>query len=287
MSLQSLAQRVRPYGSARYTRLEPGLGVAAATAPRGLEVSFYQPLVCLILQGSKETTLGARTVLLDEGRVVVVSHHLPVTARIRVASPDRPYLALVCTLDLAELAEVHAQVADALPPAPAAASYAVATAKPALLDVFGRYLDLVDDPVEARVLRPMVRRELCLRLLRGENSGMLRHLLAGSSHARQVAEAIQTLRTRYRERLEVNTLAQSVGMSPSSFYRHFKAVTSTTPLQYQKDLRLTEARRLLARGEHSVSTAAFDVGYESPSQFSREYARRFGAAPSRDLQRAG
>ncbi len=283
MSIQTLVDKVAPYGASRWTQLLPGLGVAASTGPRGIEASVYRPLVCLILQGSKETTIGSRTVRISAGQFVVVSHHLPVTARIVEASPQRPYLALVSVLDLAELAELYQQVAGELPPAPPTSSYAVTEADPAILDVYGRTLDLSLDPVDAEVLLPLARRELHFRLLRAENSGMVRSLLAGHSHASHIARAIQTLRAEFREGLEVDALARSVGMSASSFYRHFKTVTSTTPLQFHKDLRLTEARRLLASGRHSVSSAAFEVGYESPSQFSREYSRRFGSAPREHL----
>lgn len=285
MHLDSLVDKALAYAPAPWTRLLPGLGVACSVAPRQLEASFYEPMCCLILQGAKEATIGNRTVRVSAGESVIVSHHLPVTARILEASPEVPYLALVATLDLAELLSVYEQVAHELPPAAAGSSYEVTRADPATVEVLGRAIDLAGDPTDARVLLPMVRRELHYRLLRAENSGMVRSLLSGPSHAHQVSRAIQTLRAEYRDRLEVEALALSVGMSPSSFYKHFKAVTATTPLQYQKDLRLTEARRLLARGAHTVSSAAYEVGYESPSQFSREYSRRFGAAPSRDVGR--
>lgn len=142
-----------------------------------------------------------------------------------------------------------------------------------------RYLALAHDPAEARVLVPLIRRELHFRLLRSPAGAMLRRLLRSDSHASNIGNAIELLRLRYRERLEMDELARQVGMSTSAFYKHFKSVTATTPLQFQKNLRLTEARRLLVGGEHSVSTAAHAVGYESPSQFSREYSRRFGAPP--------
>ena len=136
------------------------------------------------------------------------------------------------------------------------------------------------------LLLPLLRRELHYRLLRSAHGAHLSRLVHGGSHASQIARAIDTLRGDLPGHLDVDALARSVGMSPSSFYRHFKAVTDTTPLQYRKDLRLTEARRLLQAGQHGVAGAAFKVGYESPSQFSREYHRRFGQAPSEDLVRS-
>jgi len=286
MSLDALADHAQACVPARWTPLFPGLGVTTASEPRSISATFYQPLVCLIIQGAKETTIGDHTVRIAAGASVLVSHHVPVTAQITEASPAVPYLALVATLDLGELRSVYEQVADELPPARTGSAYEVSRADPAILDVFARYMRLAGDPTDARILLPAVRRELHYRLLRAENSGMVRSLLTSHSHASQVARAIRALQAGYRQRLEVASLAQSVGMSASSFYKHFKAVTFTTPLQYQKDLRLTEARRLLERGSHTVSSVAFEVGYESPSQFSREYARRFGTPPSQHRGRA-
>src|SRR5690606_13792100 len=152
----------------------------------------------------------------------------------------------------------------------AARSIEVAPVDEATLRVIERYLDLLDDPVEARVLLPLVSKELHFRLFRSASGAMLRSLLRRDSNASNIARAINTLRESFREPLDVPSLAKSVGMSASSFHKHFKAVTMTTPLQYYKDLRLTEARRLLRTNEATVSSAAFEVGYESPSQFSRE-----------------
>ena len=149
-----------------------------------------------------------------------------------------------------------------------------------------RYLDLLDHPKDARVLAPLVRRELHYRLLMSSSGGMLRSLLRRDSHASRIADAIGSLREGFRGPLDIGALARHAGMSPSSFHKHFRSVTRTTPLQYQKDLRLAEARALLRGGRHSVSTAAFEVGYESPSQFSREYSRKFGLPPQSDRRAA-
>ncbi len=256
------------------------------TAPTGLEASFYQPLVCLILQGEKKTTVGDQTVTLSRGKYVVVSHDLPVVARITHASRAKPYLALVIRLDLLVLRSLYAELSDAGPAPQSARSLTVTHVDECMLSLIERTLDVLDDPIDARVLGPLVRKELHYRLLRSESGGMLRALLRRDSHASRISTALRSLQEGFRDPIEVTELARSVGMSTSSFHRHFKSVTRTTPLRYQKELRLQEARRLLRAGRHTVSTTAFEVGYESPSQFSREYARKFGAPPQTDLSRA-
>jgi transcriptional regulator GlxA family with amidase domain len=153
-------------------------------------------------------------------------------------------------------------------------------------DPLARYLALMDAPLDAQVLGPSILREIHFRLLMSPIGGMLRNLLLIDSHASRVARAIQRIRTGFREPLAVADLARTAGMSVSSFHEHFRSVTGTTPLQYQKDLRLIEARKFLASGGQPVSMAAYAVGYESPTHFSRDYARKFGTPPSRDAMRS-
>jgi AraC-like DNA-binding protein len=252
--------------------------------PTALDAMIYDPIVCLIVQGEKEATIGDETVRLREGQCVIVGHDLPVLARITRASPRKPYLALIIRLDLELLRTLDDALEEFALQPEAPRSLEVAQVSSQLLDVLERYLSVLDDPLEAKVLLPLVYKELHFRLLRSESGAMLRALTNRHSPASNVASAIRQLRDNFREALDVTELAKSVGMSSSSLHRHFKAMTRTTPLQYQKDLRLTEARRLLRAGGHSVSTVAFEVGYESPSQFSREYSRKFGASPRADLQ---
>lgn len=267
-----------------------GLHVLRHDAPTQFEATVYHPIVCLILQGAKETTLGERRFDVAAGHCVVVSHDVPVLARIRQASPEAPYLALVIELDLEVLRTLHDRVPDPVAGDEAGAARGavpgccmeVAPVDDATRDVIGRYLALASDPVAARVLLPLVQQELHFRLLMSASGAMLRSLLSDASHASHISQAIHLLRDHFREPLTVADLARRVGMSASAFHKHFKLVTTTTPLQYQKDLRLTEARHLLRSAGRSVSAAAFEVGYESASQFSREYARKFGSPPSRD-----
>lgn len=244
------------------------------------EAAIYEPVVCLILQGRKETTLGDETFSLGAGECLLVSHDLPVVARIVRA----PYLALLLDVELATLRELYDEVAETLPPPAESRAIEVHRADAALVDALARYVALAKSPTDASVLGPLVAKEIHYRLLMAPIGGMLRRLLRHDSHASAVARAIAQIRRDFRTAIEVPHLARSVGMSASSFHKHFKAVTAVSPLQYQKDLRLLEARRLLRAGS-AVSTTAFDVGYESPTQFSREYARKFGAPPKHDLLR--
>lgn len=261
-----------------------GVLLYRAFGPTELDAMVYDPIVCLIVQGEKEITVGDETVRLREGECVIVGHDLPVLARITHASRRKPYLALIIRLDLDLLRSLDDVLEGVALRPEAPRSMEVAEVSPELMGVLERYVALLADPTEAKVLLPLVYKELHFRLLRGESGAMLRALTNRDSHASNVARAIRQLRDRFREALDVPVLAKSVGMSSTSLHRHFRAMTRTTPLQFQKDLRLTEARRLLRAGGNTVSTVAFEVGYESPSQFSREYSRKFGASPRADLR---
>lgn len=265
----------------------PGLLILRHTHPTSLEATFYEPTICLILQGRKETILGDRVLSFGAGESLIVSHDLPVVTRITETSPDCPYLAMILTLDLGILRSLYDQIGEADLENGRAYAADVHQTDTALIDAMGRYLMLVEKPVEAKVMTPLLLKEIHFRLLMAPHGGMLRQLLLYGSHASGVSRAIQQIRKNFRLPLMVPELAKSVGMSSSSFYQHFKSITATTPLQYQKDLRLLEARRLLLEGKHSVTNAAFEVGYESLTQFSREYSRKFGASPRNDLSPIG
>jgi AraC-like DNA-binding protein len=259
----------------------PSLTLLRRDAPSALAATLYEPVLCLILHGRKEVSLGDETLSFGRAECLLVSHVLPVHSRITKA----PYLALVFSVDVAEIRrlndEVGASASDRLPRAAE-----TQRADGGLLDALCRYVALADCPADANVLGPLVLKEIHYRLLTAPFGGMLRSLIRHDSHASTIGRAIGHIRGEIRAHLDVPKLARQVGMSASSFHKHFRAVTSTTPLQYQKDLRLIEARRLLRFGGASVSSAAFEVGYESPSQFSREYARKFGLSPSHDTASA-
>ena len=250
------------------------------------EAVVYNPVICLILQGRKEMNVGQQFVELREGDVLLVSHDLPVASKITQASTERPYQALIFLLDLSILRSLYEQVGEAVSHKDHATSLSASKADPAWIMPMVRYLELMNTPIDARVLGPMILKEIHYRLLLSPIGGMLRNLLSVDSHASRIAKSIQQIRAKFREPLVVGALAQVAGMSQSSFHEHFKNVTGTTPLQYQKDLRMIEARTLLERGVPSVSFAGFHVGYESVTQFSRDYSRKFGCSPKHHHVRA-
>jgi AraC-like DNA-binding protein len=259
-----------------------GLVLLRQDAPSPLEVSLYEPVLCLILQGRKQVSIGEQTLSFGPGECLLVSHDVPVRSRITRA----PYLALVLEVDVATIRKLYDEVAESALESERARAAETHRADPGLLDALHRYLALADSPADAKVLGPLVSKEIHYRLLMAPFGGMLRSLIRHDSDASAIARAIGHIRVDIRAPIAIPELARRVGMSVSSFHKHFKSITSTTPLQYQKELRLLEARRLLRIGGSSVTTAAFDVGYESPSQFSREYARKFGVPPSQEIASA-
>lgn len=263
----------------------PGLLMFRVDQPHLDACSVYEPCVALIVQGSKRLLLGDETLHYGEDRYLIATMDLPVRTAVLEASRAQPYLAVALRLDWREIASLMQE----LPPAPAqtlasdgrAMSTGAVTAP--LLDAFDRLLALLDHPDDLAALAPLVRREIHYRLLTGEAGARLRQMATVDTQSHQVARAIAILNTRFAEALPVETLAREAGMSLSTFHQHFKALTAMSPLQYQKQLRLTEARRLMLSERLDASTAAFRVGYESPSQFSREYRRLFGTPPSKDI----
>lgn len=270
--------------SRQVAKLMDGLLLLRQDTPSALEFSLYEPVLCLILQGRKQVSFGEQTLSFGPGECLLVSHDLPVRSKITRA----PYLVLVLSVNLATIRKLYDEVAELVLDTGHARAVETHRVDPGLLDALHRYLALADSPADAKVLGPLISKEIHYRLLMAPFGGMLRSLIRHDSDASAIARAIDHIRADIRSPIAIPELARRVGMSVSTFHQHFKAVTSTTPLQYHKELRLLEARRLLQSGGASVTTAAFDVGYESPSQFSREYARKFGVPPSRDsTQRAG
>jgi AraC-like DNA-binding protein len=256
-----------------------GLQILRQSFRSSFEASLYEPVLCLILQGGKQVAIGEQTLSFGPGECLLVSHDLPVCSRIT----KTPYLALVLEIDVATIRELYDKVAESALDSERARAAQTHQADPGLLDALRRYLALADSPADAKVLGTLTSKEIHYRLLVAPFGGMLRSLIRHDSNASAIARAIGYIRDDIRSPIAIPTLARRVGMSASSFHKHFKTITSTTPLQYQKELRLLEARRLLKTGGASVTTTAYDVGYESPSQFSREYARKFGIPPSQDL----
>jgi AraC-like DNA-binding protein len=284
MPMEKLIEQARrhlpEHGSKDQRAVQPmaGLLLLAQDSPSSFEATVYEPVLCLILQGRKQVTVGEQNLSFGPGECLLVTHDLPVRARITRA----PYTALVLEVDIAVIRKLYDQLEDAVLEDDLAQAADTHRADPGLLDALFRYLQLVDAPADAKVLGPLIAKEIHYRLLIAPSGGMLRRLIRHDSIASAIARAIGHIRDDLRSPIAIPELARRVGMSTSSFHKHFKTITSTTPLQYQKELRLLEARRLLRTGGASVTTAAFDVGYESPSQFSREYARKFGSPPSRE-----
>lgn len=288
MSLEDLIEQARRRRAAapdgrHHAQPMDGLVVLAQSSPSSFEASLYEPVLCLILQGKKEVAIGDQTLSFGPGECLLVSSDLPVRSRITKA----PYLALVLEVDVASIRKLYDEVAESAGCSALDSERARAAvthrADPGLLDALRRYLALADSPADAKVLGPLISKEIHYRLLVAPFGGMLRCLIRHDSNASAIARAIGYIRGDLHVPIAIPELARRVGMSASSFHKHFKRITSATPLQYQKELRLLEARRLLRTGGASASTAAFDVGYESPSQFSREYARKFGVPPSQDI----
>ena len=288
MSHNDLIARVCAYADARgigneaYATGHAGLMILRRREPTPLEAILYNPLLCLVLQGRKETHSGTCRVSFGAGESLIVSHALPVISRVTEASARTPYVALVLAIDTSVVRSLYDEVDETEIAEAQARALEVGKTDPALIDAMGRLFDVVDRPLEAKVMVPLILREIHFRLLLARHGGMLRQLLRRGSYASRMAKVIARIKQDYAVPLAVTELAGVAGMSPSSFRKHFKALTATTPLQYQKELRLLEARRLLMDCGHTVASAAFEVGYESPTQFSREYSRKFGTSPRLD-----
>lgn len=242
------------------------------------------PSIVLVVDGAKRMWIGGAAYDYDPSRFLVTSLDLPANSEVTEASPDRPCLGLAFKLDQRMLAELIAN--GGLPPRrdrTASAGVGIGTVTDAILAPFCRLVSLLDEPEAIPVLAPLVQREIHYRLLMSDQSDRLRQIAAVDGHGYRIGKAIDWLKLNFASPLRVDDLARRVQMSTPSFHQHFRQLAAMSPLQYQKWLRLSEARRLMLNEHRDVSTAAYEVGYESPSQFSREYARMFGAAPKRDI----
>lgn len=247
--------------------------------------SVYKPSLCITLQGAKQVTVGEKVFDYGEMAFLLVAVALPAFGKLTEASRERPYIGLSIELDVGILREVMDELEEA--PSPIndqAIGVFTSPLEGELAATVFRLVKMLDQPGAARVLRPGIMRELSYWLLIGPYGSEICKLVLPHTHLHKIADTIVHLRANFSKPIRIEELAASARMGLSSFHHHFKAVTSMTPLQYQKQLRLLEARRLIAAEETSVSHAAFNVGYESVSQFSREYTRMFGIAPKRDAQ---
>ncbi|MFN6996171.1 MAG: AraC family transcriptional regulator N-terminal domain-containing protein [Aquincola tertiaricarbonis] len=263
----------------------PRLSAIKLSAPgEELVHALHQPAVCIIAQGAKRVMLRDEIYSYDASRFLVFSTDLPVSAQVTHASFHEPYLCFRLDLDPAEVSELVLQLGPpAAPRARTSRGLFLSNVTDGMLDAAIRIMRLLDSPEDAAMLAPLAARELVYRLLRSEQGERLAQIARADSHASRVMRAVTWLKTHFAEPLKVDDLARECCMSTSSLHHHFRAVTSMSPLQYQKQLRLQEARRLLLSDGIEVSRAGYTVGYESASQFSREYSRLFGLPPSKDV----
>ncbi len=269
-----------------HTTAVPGLSLFRREKPTEPVSGMYEPSVCLVAQGAKQVSLGNDTYVYDARHYLITSVHLPTIVQIIEASPEKPYLGLRLTFDLREVAQL--MVDSNLPqPRPQQSSRGMATGQMTLqlVHAFTRLIDLLGDEKDIPILAPVIQREIIYRLLVGNQGERLRQIATAGSQSQQIAKAIGWLKSNYSQTISMDELAAAANMSISTFHHHFKALTALSPLQYQKQLRLQEARRLMLAERMDAANAAFQVGYESPSQFSREYNRMFGAPPLRDVQK--
>ncbi len=280
----------------RYTDTHPGespfmtaiagMAIMRSDHPKAPSHMISRPAMCIVAQGAKWATFGGNRLEYRAGQALVIGVETPSTGRVVEASPGEPCLVLAFELDL----DLMRGVAEGLGTPPKAngefgRGVFVADFQGPLADCALRLVRLLDTPKAIPALYPGIMSEICYWLLTGPQGGDIARLALKTGPSQRLIQAMHSLRSRFRETVRIEELAQVAHLSVSAFHRQFKALTSLTPLQYQKQLRLLEARRLMASRAFNVEAAAFEVGYESPSQFSREYARMFGAPPKRDLKR--
>jgi AraC-like DNA-binding protein len=253
--------------------------------PAGI-CDVYEPIFGLVIQGRKKAFLGEEIYQYGAAQYIVVSVDLPLNGTVTEATPDSPYLGFKLSLNLPQLCDIM----DHMQPHPSrkissVRGVFVSQADTSLLDCAVRLTRLLDTPEDIPFLAPLIIREIYYRLMMGEQGDVIRQIATSGTNIQRIAQAIKQIRLSFQNSMRIEDLAEQANMSVASFHRHFKEITSMSPLQYQKQLRLMEARRLMFAKGTDVTTAAHQVGYESSSQFSREYSRLFGAPPLRDIGR--
>ena len=247
--------------------------------------SIYEPSICLVVQGAKHVTLGEETYVTDMDHYLVTAVHLPTIVQIKDATQEKPFLGLRLTIDQQQVSHL---MADSKLPLPqiqqSSRGMAAGILTVQLVTAMQRLIDLLDEQANIPILAPVIQREIVYRLLVGEQGMRLRQMAWVGSQSNQIAQAIHWLKENFSQPLKVDELARKNNMSKSTFHHHFRQLTDMSPLQYQKRLRLNEARRLMLLESMDVTRAAFEVGYESATQFTREYSRLFGAPPMRDVK---
>jgi AraC-like DNA-binding protein len=265
---------------------QPGLHLYRRSKPGERFYSLTEPAFCVVAQGSKRIVLGEHLFRYDASHYLITAMELPLVGEVMDASPTRPYLSVKLALDPAVVTSVMME--SGLAPSSGGDDMLAIDVSPldaSLLDATLRLVRLIERPSEHRVLGPLVIREIIYRLLVGAQGHRLRRLVTGDGQAHRIARAVEAIRENFDKPLRIAAIARRLGMSVSSFHAHFKAVTAMSPLQFQRQLRLHEARRLLMSAHVDAAEAGYRVGYDDPSHFSREYKRHFGQPPIRDVER--
>ncbi len=287
--LQSLLQTIQSSGF-NETNI-PGVKLYRSDGPTSATPAIYEPTLCLLVQGSKQVWLGDELLQYRELQYLIAPVTLPVSGKVVTASPANPYIAMSISLDLRELTDLVIDITHKELPQHTLVSstpvrgIAVGDADLSLMSVLQRLSQLLQSPQDIPVLLPLLKREMLYRLLLGPIGSQLREFTQIDSQAHRISKVIEMLHQRFNEPLRIKELAETVHLSESAFFQAFKTVTSMSPLQFQKQLRLNEARRIMLHEGIEAATASYKVGYESPSQFSREYSRLFGAPPKTDVAR--
>jgi AraC-like DNA-binding protein len=284
-STNELVQRIsRVLPSDGAKEVFPGLGVTRTSVCKETGRGVYEPAFCFVAQGAKEVQLGDEIFHFDPNHYMIYTVDLPLIFRIAEATPERPYLGFSLAFDPAVVASVMVESGIKIKNSGGEKAMSVNAVGPDLHDAIMRLIRLIDDPSGQRVLAPLIIREIIFRLLESGQGPRLAHLLSFGDTER-ITKAISHLREHFDEPVAMEDVANELGMSVSRFHHHFKSVTAMSPLQYLKQIRLQEARRLMLTGSADAATAGFRVGYEDPAYFSRDYKKHFGEPPQRDIAR--
>lgn len=273
-------------GVGNYPTTIKGVRIVRRNNPTEFLRCFYNPSCILVLQGLKHMLYGEENLVYTKGQYVVSCTDIPVSSRVAAATEDEPFVVMILELDSNIISNLILETKLSNPVDYDTKALAIADTDEELLDAFYRLAQLLDKTEgEQEILSPIIIKEIYFRLLTGPLGSQLCLINTKGTRSNQIAQAILLIKDKYSEKLNMDEIAQSVNMAPSSFYRNFKKVTQVSPLQYQKQLKLYEAQRLMLSGKYDAATAGYEVGYESPTQFSREYKKMFGNPPKTDIKK--
>ncbi len=265
----------------------PGLRLARSTTPTPRVTSVFKPSLCVVAQGEKEITIGKAVYRYDPDHYLVASVEMPISGQVTRASTDRPYLSIRLDLEPSLISTVFAEAVASVPSSQFQAKAAfVSRLEPFLFEVILRMMRVLDHQSDAPFLLHLIKKEVVYRLLTSEQGARLRHLPTMKNQWTQISKAVEKLRNDYEKPINIEGLALELGMSPSSFHHHFKSVMDVSPLQFQKLIRLQQARQLMLAENLDAASAGYRVGYDDPSHFSRDYKKQFGDSPLRDVSKA-